>query len=264
MIELYIGIVGLFIGSFLNVLADRLPRGETILGRSKCEACAHTLSWKDLIPILSFAYLKAKCRYCKAPLSWQYPFSELLTSVLFVLTWHFSHTWYRADWMHFLHLGIVSVLIVLFLADLRTFILPDEMQTSLLLFGLVRLIGLSWGSIGLDIIGWGLRVGEAVLHGAAVGSPLLIIFLLTKGKGMGFGDVKFMAIAGFMLGITSGFLALYIGFLLGGLVAGMLLLTRKKGKKSMIPFGPFLIIGVYAMLFFEHEVTLWLLRVYGF
>src|SRR3990167_9673658 len=107
---IFLFVLGLAVGSFLNVLIDRLPREESIKGRSHCDDCKKTLSWNDLIPILSYVGLRGKCRYCKTNLSWQYPFIELLTTVIFVyilLNMHVSFLRTAA------YLGIVSTAIVI-------------------------------------------------------------------------------------------------------------------------------------------------------
>src|SRR3989338_11512033 len=93
MTYIFIGICGLLFGSFLNVLADRLSFGKTILGRSKCDSCKHELAWNDLLPIVSYIVLQGKCRYCKAPFSLQYPLVELFTGVIFALSWYVSTTY---------------------------------------------------------------------------------------------------------------------------------------------------------------------------
>src|SRR3989344_8918050 len=115
----YLFIMGLFFGSFFNVLADRMSNEQTILGRSKCDSCKHKLSWYDLMPIISFTLLNGKCRYCKAPISIQYPISEIFTAVIFALTWILSLQIYHSVYMHVLNLVLASVFIVMFLSDIR-------------------------------------------------------------------------------------------------------------------------------------------------
>lgn len=264
MVEAYIFIIGLFFGSFLNVLADRLPFGRTLLGRSECDSCKHMLSWRDLIPLVSFIELRAKCRYCKAPMSYQYPLAEIFTGVVYVLTWILSTKWFHFPSIHVIHLIIASILIVMVLSDFRYQILPDEMQMGLFLVGLSRIFILNQQTIEMNIIQALPILGEHLLGGIAVMTPLLLIFLITRGRGMGFGDVKFAFISGFVLGALNGFIALYIGFVAGGIVGGYLLLTRKKKGKSKLAFGPYLILGYYLMMLVDAEVVFWLSKVYGF
>ena len=264
MLEIYIFIVGLFFGSFLNVLADRLPKGRTLLGRSECDQCHHVLNWKDLFPVISFIELNGKCRYCKASLSIQYPAVEIVTGVVFLLTWTLSNVWYHEVSMHILHVSIASVLLVMVISDLRYQIIPDSMQISLLLLGLIRLIFLGSFQQNTTAIIWLQYFGTAFIHGLIVMAPLFLIYILTKGRGMGFGDVKFSFITGLMLGLWPGLGALYIGFITGGIAGAYLIISRKGKPKSKIAFGPFLILGFYLMLFFEQDVIYWIGKIYGF
>lgn len=261
-------VVGLFFGSFLNVLADRLSMGKTMGGRSMCDSCKHVLSWNDLIPIVSFVILRGKCRYCKAPFSVQYPLVELFTGVIFVMTWYFSlhSVLIPSDsyLLHSIHLGFAAVLIVMLLADFRYQVIPDEMQIALLILGVSKILYTSIviGGVGLFVVSQ--TMGIHILYGLSVMVPLLLVFLITKGRGMGFGDVKLAFVMGLILGLLPGFLALYIGFVIGGIVGGILLLTKKGKRKTKIAFGPFLILGLYLMMFFESEIVLFVSKIYGF
>lgn len=268
MIYPFIFILGLIFGSFLNVLADRLSKGKTIFGRSKCDSCAHDLGWYDLIPIVSFLMLKGKCRYCKASFSVQYPIAEIFTGVIFTLTWFLSteHLLFPQNTyiVHVLNIAITAVLIVMLFSDLRYHIIPDEMQIALFIFGAVKLVYVSFIFGSSNNMGIFQMFGMQLLYGLIVMSPLLLVFLITKGRGMGFGDVKLAFVIGMMLGLISGFLALYIGFIIGGIVGSILLLTKKVNRKTKIAFGPFLILGLYSMIFFENEIILLISRIYGF
>ncbi len=263
MVESYIvyillAFLGLFFGSFLNVLADRLSMGRTLFGRSKCDACHREILWYDLFPIISYVLLKAKCRHCKASLSIQYPLSELFTSAMFVLTYYLSVHHYNQDVLHFVHLVIVAILVVMFLSDMRYQIIPDEMQVALLVAALVRIYFLVIP--GFEFV----EVRTYLLGAAAVVAPLLLVFVLTKGRGMGFGDVKYAVSMGLLLGLWNGIIALYLAFILGGLVGGAILLARKGTMKSKIAFGPFLFAGTYAMLFYDVQIVSLLSLIYGF
>lgn len=269
MFYILIFFIGIAIGSFLNVLIDRLPQEETILGRSHCDHCKKDLAWNDLLPILSYVYLGARCRYCGKKLSWFYPMVELLTGVMFagVVVWigptssRLIGTSLGAGEIGnvggdilLLHtqvlrmlalLGIVSAGIVIFFSDLKYQIIPDSIQISLFAFSFLYVIsrGIT-PKIFLD---------QAVAA-FIVMLPILLVFWLTKGKGMGFGDVKLAFSMGFLLGIFSGFMALYIGFISGAVVGMTLILLKRKKLKSEIAFGPFLILGMLVMLFFESQI----------
>lgn len=237
-ILLSVFIIGLFIGSFLNVLADRLNRNEGfVTGRSHCESCRHTLSFWDLIPLLSFLYIKGKCRYCFVNLSWYYPISEVLTGLLFMIAYQvFGDANLLQLCFSFV---VVGFLIVIFLSDSKYGIIPDSIVISLVFLSLL------FGFFSLNI----LYVWYVV---SAIGSGLffLFLFLITKGKGMGFGDVKLSFFIGLLLGFPNTIYALYLAFLTGGIVSLILILWRKKTIKSTIPFGPFLVFGTLFVYLF--------------
>lgn len=266
---IYIFLLGLFIGSFLNVLADRLSKEETIGGRSRCDKCKHKLAWFDLIPIISFTLLKGKCRYCRAPISIGHVYAEIITGVVFILTWYLSHLFYSALPLHIVHVVIAGILIVMLLSDIRYQIIPDEMQIALGLAGIARFFFLTV-SLYRPIIPqiynmeYLYLVGQLLGGGVIVALPLLAIFLITKGKGMGFGDVKLTFNMGLVLGMWNGLYALYIGFISGGIVGAYILITKKAKLKSKIAFGPFLILGLYIMLFYWYEVAQILQFIYKF
>lgn len=255
--------IGLFVGSFLNVLADRLPRGETILGRSKCESCKHELAWSDLIPIVSYLTLKGTCSYCKKKFSSEYMWAEIATGVMFALTWYLSQQLGSSIATSIIHVGITATLIVMFLADMRYRIIPDSTQ---IVFGLLALafhsVSFMRGDIETSV--YFQRLLRMTLDGVIVMSPLLAIFLLTKGRGMGFGDVKYSFVVGLLLGMWNGFIALYMSFVFGGVVGAYLLFVKKMDRKKAIPFGPYLFIGTYIMLFFHNEILLFIGKIYGF
>ncbi|OGK13730.1 hypothetical protein A3A93_05290 [Candidatus Roizmanbacteria bacterium RIFCSPLOWO2_01_FULL_38_12] len=269
--SIFLFIIGLFLGSFLNVVADRLACEQTLGGRSKCDTCKRKLSWIDLIPIISYTSLKGKCRYCQASISIQYPISEIATGVVFTLTWILSQNAYPSAsvWLHFVHIAIASLIFVIILTDLRYQIIPDEIHIALIIVGILRFLLLNspvQTSLFFSLLNFMLiqKFGMMLVAGMAVMLPLLLIFLITKGKGMGFGDVKFAYIIGFLLGIKAGLIALYIGFVIGGIIALFLMILQKAKLKTKIAFGPFLIIGFYIMLFFQMDLYSFINSIYGF
>lgn len=255
MSNLFLFIFGTAIGSFLNVLIDRLPREESINGRSHCEFCKKTLSPLDLIPVISFIFLQGKCRYCGKKLSWQYLLIEILTGTLFVLIFNLKFEIYNSNLeFQILNYVIASCLIVIFFIDLKNQIIPDEMQIALFITILfLRVIG----SIGVVGVMWG------ALEGLIVMLPILFLYLITRGRGMGFGDVKLAFNMGFFLGIKGGFVAIYLGFILGAFFGIVLLLMKKKKMKSKIAFGPFLVAGMVIVMFFEKPIFSLIQRIYG-
>ncbi len=240
----FIFILGLAIGSFLNVLIDRWVSGESILGRSYCDYCKKKIAWYDLIPILSFFLLRGKTRCCHKRISFYYPLVEFITGLAFVLTWMYLpiHT---TMLVRSLYLVVISLLIIIFFSDLKYQIITDESQILLFIVTLLiyLLLPLTWREIG-----------ALILASIAVTLPILGLFVVTKGKGMGFGDVKLALNMGFLLGLKGGLLAIYIAFVLGASVGIILLILQKKRLKSQIAFGPFLVMGVISMMFFGDRI----------
>lgn len=262
LIVVYVFILGLFIGSFLNVLIDRLPREESIMGRSHCEECKHRLAWNDLMPIFSFLSVGGKCRYCKKKFSFFYPFIELFTGMVFLLVsiyvfrlWSISlnSALPILSYVTLAELGVylffISTCMVIFFADIKYHIIPDSMQVCFFIAALLFLIlGNNFSLLP--------KIYDHFIAGLAVMLPILLLFLGTKGRGMGFGDVKFAFNMGFLLGILPGFTALYIAFITGGIAGLYLLLSKKKNAKSHVAFGPFLILGTLVVFFFREWVDL--------
>ncbi len=251
--SLFLFVLGSAIGSFLNVVIDRIPREESLNGRSHCDHCKKTLAPLDLVPVFSYVLLGGKCRYCGKRLSVQYPLIEALTGGLFVLVFLMIRPVFDAG-LFFL-LAIVSVMTAVFFTDLKEQLIPDELQISFFLIALAEKI-----VNGASLI----DIGYAIAAGLSVAIPILLMYLFTKGRGMGFGDVKLAFNIGFYLGWVSGLLVLYIGFVSGAIVGIALLVAGRKKMKSRIAFGPFLVLGLFAMLLFRHEVLAVIRRIYGF
>lgn len=245
-------ILGLSVGSFLNVLIDRLPKDESILGRSRCDHCKHMLSWYDLVPLLSFVLLNQKCRYCGKRLSAQYPIIELITGILFVITYLLVSKNnqlligrplgdYQLTIIY--HLFIISGLITIFVTDLKYRIIPDQVLGFLFLSTFIFILF----SQAVDFS------GHLV---SAIGAFILFLSLtlFTKGYGMGLGDVKFAFVIGFILGFPLTIVALYLSFLTGAVISLILVVRGRKTIKSTIPFGPFLAAGTFVSLFYGEKL----------
>ncbi len=240
--------LGISIGSFLNVVIDRVPREETFLtGRSHCEFCKHTLYWYDLIPLLSFIFLEGKCRYCKKMIGLKYPLVELTTGVLFVILLSPLSAQLANESTVTLFLSVIFSLlifcsfIVIFYTDLWSGIIPDIVLFPIIGITVLYLLFQNPSQFLLHII-----------SGFVACAFFLALFLVTKGKGMGFGDVKLALFLGILLGWPGTFLAIYIAFLTGAIAALILILWGKKQFfGSTIPFGPFLIIGATISWFWE-------------
>lgn len=237
-------VLGITVGSFLTVLVDRLPRNETVFsGRSHCESCKKVLNWQDLIPLVSFVILKGKCRYCHSRLSWHYPMVELTTGILFVITIYNlqSNLNFQLGQIPtlFYYLFIVSSLIVIFFADLKYGIIPDKIIFPTIVVALIYVF-IIYNSLFLIHF---LSAGGAFLF-------FLFLYFITRGKGMGLGDVKFAFLIGLVLGFPQAVVALYAAFLTGGVVGIMLILWGKKRLfgGATIPFGPFLAVATLLVL----------------
>lgn len=260
MLYLFLFILGLAIGSFLNVLIDRLPSEESIMGRSHCDHCKTKLTWIDLLPVVSYIYLGGKCRTCKKNLSFFYPFIEFLTALtfLFVATRvQIPLSGTSADSLDFmlsLHvdflkifslLGIVSVFIVIFFTDLKYQVIPES----------VELVFFAFSFLYLFAVGITPKIFfDHALSALLVASPILLLYLITKAKGMGFGDVELAFNVGFLLGIIPGLFALYLAFILGGGIGLFMVIFQKVKMRSKIAFGPFIILGTFIIFFWQQEL----------
>ncbi|MEN9328306.1 MAG: hypothetical protein RI947_1114 [Candidatus Parcubacteria bacterium] len=258
---LFIFIIGLAIGSFSNVLIDRLPNDESIMGRSHCDFCNKTLTAWELIPILSFIIQKRRCKNCGKKLSFQYPIIELWTGVLFVLTWLYVLQAIAEGTIvtsmpiltAIAYMAVVSCLNIIFITDAKYQIIPDSMQIALLVCSVLLLF-----TTGVLLT----HPWIQVLAGICTLAPILALHIVTRGRGMGFGDVKFAFIMGLLLGIGKGFLALYIGFIVGAIVGVVLMTFGTKKLKSKIAFGPFLVIGLMTMLIAGDQVLMYVNYLY--
>ncbi|HUD44193.1 MAG TPA: prepilin peptidase [Patescibacteria group bacterium] len=248
-VEIAFFLLGLFFGSFFNVLIDRIPKGEQFLkGRSHCEYCLHPLSWYDLIPIISFLSTGGKCRYCHKKLSWKYPGFELLTGILFALTYFLLPEKNLTSLLYFLFL--TSIFIVVFFIDLQNFIIPFVIVLPGIVIAYLYLFFIHPESLFTSFLS---AIGAAFFF--------LILFLLTKGKGMGFGDVVYAFFMGSVLGFPGILVGLYIAFILGAII-GLLyvILKKKKFHGTAIPFGPFLVLGTFLSLFLNYH---WFFQLLG-
>lgn len=228
--------LGLLVGSFLNVVIWRVPRGESIVRpRSRCPRCDTPIRPRDEVPVASWLILGGRCRDCSQPISARYPLVELGTAIVFaVLAWRIG---LHADLPAFLYLGAVGVALALIDLDVKR--LPNVIVLPS--YGVATaLLGIA--AVAESDLSAFLRAGLGMV--ALFG--LYFLLALIYPAGMGFGDVKLAGVLGLYLGwlgwaelVTGGFL----GFLFGGLVGGALMAVRRAGRKSQIPFGPFMLAG---------------------
>lgn len=236
---------GVIIGSFLNVCIYRIPEKESVVVvRSHCMSCGKQLKWYDLVPLVSFLVLRGKCRYCKAKLSWQYPAVEALDGILYgiiVIANGFNA-------VSVLYCLATSALLALAVIDWRTYEIPPSFNIFIGILGIIRL--------ALDFTHW----QDYIIGCVSVSGFLLAILLITKGRGMGGGDVKLMAAAGLLLGWKLIILSLGLGCVLGSVIH--IVLMRVQNKDRMLAFGPYLSLGIYISMVCGNQIIDWYLRMF--
>jgi len=235
-------ILGLIIGSFLNVCIYRIPKNISIVcPPSSCGSCGQGLRVLDLIPLISYIFLKGKCRYCNSRISLRYPLVELLTGLIFLLVY------YIIGFNLFLikYLILSSILIVVTFIDLEYKIIPDRIVIFTLVSGIILNIFVKDVSFLSSLIGFFL------------GGGVLLIIALVSGGAMGGGDIKFMAALGLYLGYKAMIVALIISFISGGIIGLVLILFKIKSRKDYIPFGPFLALGALISALFYDYIIFW-------
>ena len=254
MIVFLLAILGLLFGSFVNALVWRLhEKRNWVSERSECPHCHHVLAPKDLVPVLSWLWLGGKCRYCRKPIP-DSPLVELATASLFVVSYLFwpqplqGGEWFVFScWMIFL-VGFVALAVY----DLKWFLLPNVI--------VFPLIGLAFAHvIGKLLLGGGWQEALGSLAGAGVMSGLFyLIFALSKGQWIGFGDVKLAIVLGILAGgVLPALLVLFVASVLGTLVSLPLVLAGRANRKSRLPFGPMLITGTVVVVLFGQAIIDW-------
>lgn len=247
---------GILIGSFLNVCIYRIPRQENITTtRSHCMSCGYNLKWYDLLPVISFLILKGRCRKCGAKISPQYPLIELLNGVLYVVIivargGFPKNSLYLTgyDFVSVLFCLATSALIVLSIIDFRTFEIPLNINIVIFIIGLVRL--------GLDYENWSLYI----IGLFSISTFLYLIYLLSKGRAIGGGDIKLMAAGGLLLGWKCIILAFFLGCLIGSVVH-VIRMTKKKANR-VLALGPYLSAGIFIMLLCGEKLWNWYLNTF--
>ncbi len=242
----FVFLFGTTIGSFLNVLIDRIPRNESVIvSRSHCEHCRHILAWYDLIPLISYVLLKGKCRYCHKHIGYYYPIVEIFTGILFVVTANFLLSDFRIiagfDMISFTLSGyfylLISCIIVIIFTDIKYGIIPFKIIAVIVIAALIHAI------LSPFFINY-------ILTALGAFGLFLFLFLITRGRGLGFGDVVYAFMMGLVLGFPKIIVGLYIAFLTGAIISLLLVWSgKKKMKGDSIPFGPFLAAGTILGLF---------------
>jgi len=237
---------GTFIGSFLNVCIYRIPREESIVfPGSHCPGCHTPLKFYELLPVVSWLALRGKCRTCGVAISARYPAVELLTGILLALVY-----WIYGLTLPFLFVSFLTILlIVITFIDYDHQIIPDGLVLWVAGGGLAQL------TVGL-IRGEGISLLQAAV-GILIGGGFFLAIAIVSNGGMGGGDIKLMAALGIWFGWRGILLVMFLAFIIGGVVSVGLLVSRKKGRKSMVPFGPFITLGAYITALYGDVLIRW-------
>lgn len=257
---------GSIVGSFLNVVALRMERDEDFVhGRSVCPQCDTLIHWYDNIPLLSYILLRGRCRGCHAPISWRYPAVELLTGIVYAVTAHLffnpveMSAWIETVWL----LGLFSFFIIIALYDGKTMEIPVVILEASAVWTLAAMVLLDW-MFSTDMI-WSIdgRTVSGIFAALIAWGIFAALSFFSQETWMGWGDSWLAAIIGLAVGIQGILFALTLSFGVGALFSIFLLLRKRAGMETRVPFGPFLVIGtfLYFVLFhygFFHYGLLWM------
>lgn len=247
-----ISLYGLLIGSFLNVCIYRIPREESIaFPPSHCPNCGTSLKWYNLVPVFSFIVQRGKCGYCGEKISPQYPIVELLNAISYLII----YTKFGLSLEFFFYAIIFSLLIVVTFIDLKEMIIPDILIILILVISVIyKILLYILYSKSPDLLN---SIGGLVLS-----SLLFILIIIVSKGGMGGGDVTLIGALGFILGIKRIFLTIFLSFILGAIISIFLLITKIKGRKDPIPFGPFIILGFFIVIFWGEQLLAWYMNLF--
>jgi leader peptidase (prepilin peptidase) / N-methyltransferase len=254
---LMIFFLGAAIGSFVNVLALRLPKEERIgLSRSRCPKCKEKLKWSDLIPIFSFIVLRGECRHCGKKISFQYPLIEMVLGVLFVLfAIKYQALYDISNFYFYRDLLFTSILTTIFLTDLRYYLILDKVSLP----GIAIAFGVNlflWNHFWLSV--------QSLLLAIFVGAGFFLLqYILSKGRWIGAGDIRLGALMGAMLGFPQILVALFLSYISGAIISLLLIGLSKKTMKDQVPFGVFLSASTVFSLFFGNRLLDWYLSLLG-
>jgi len=243
-----VGLFGLALGSFLNVVIARVPAGGSLVHpRSACPGCRAPLAWYDNIPVLSFVVLRGRCRACGMRISWRYPIVEVITAAVLVLAYvAFGPS---ADFL--VACALLPALVAMTAIDLQHQMIPDA----------ITLPGIPVGLL-LNLATWRISWVDSLI-GIVLGGGLFLVIILASRGGMGGGDLKLGAMLGAFLGWKALLFALFVAIVLGGAIGAVLLATGRRGRKDPIPFGPFLAAGGAMALFWGERAFGWWLGGFG-
>ena len=243
-----LGILGLVVGSFLNLCCDRLPLRQSIVTPSShCASCHERLRPKDLVPLFTYLLLRGRCRYCGAHIPLRVPIVEVATALLFaLLTW-----WYGLTPQLPMALAYGCIFLVVFVTDIEHGLVLDVVVYPGMVLALV--FSFFWPNVGWPSIG-----ALSALLGGVTGFCLLLIPFLVSRNGMGGGDVKLAGLIGLATGFPGVFIALGMAIVAAGLLAIVLVVARTRSRKQTIPFGPFLAAGAMVTVVWGQVISDWI------
>lgn len=253
-------IFGTIMGSFLNVVAFRLHTGRGLQGRSMCDSCGYTLAWFDLVPVASFMALGGRCRKCSTKLSYEYPTVEVITGFIFASFMIKGLALYGltyAGGVFFFIQGLLwSLLIVILIYDFKHMIIPERIVWVFISLAFL----FSFVSFQNSEVVFALPKMWDLFAGPLLSLPFLLIWFFSKGRAFGFGDVKLSLGLGWMLGLSQSIGMFFLAFWIGGIVSVILMLYQPKrfGRKTQVPFAPFLIVATFFVSLFSLSYTFFL------
>ncbi len=248
--------IGASVGSFLNVAADRVPNGRSLIRpRSYCESCQRPLASIDMVPVLSYVWLRGKCRYCKAGIPFRVVLVEAVTGAVFLAV--FLLYGFGIDFV--VLCAALSLLLVVSMIDLEHGLILDAMVFPSIV--LLLLLAPFWSEIGIPRTFLGnetliASLANSSLSGLEAFLAFFVVAMINP-AGMGGGDIKFSAVLGLMVGFPGILMALWISVIGGGLIAIGLILAGKKSRKDTMPFGPLMAIGAAAALIGGPDIVNW-------
>lgn len=245
-ISLFVFITGLIFGSFFNVCIFRIQKGESIsYPPSHCTSCNNRLKWYDLIPVLSYIFLKGKCRYCKEKISLRYPAVELITGILFYLV-YFK---YGLTVLTIKFIVFISILIIIGMIDFDTTDVYVSTTLTGAVFGIVFILVDVYFKNSITTYVLGGILGGGVITLIIIGSKIII-----GTEGMGWGDAEICLVVGLFLGLKLTIVMLMISFVLGGIIGVVLIAMKIKTREDYIPFGPFIVLAAIITTFFGQDI----------
>lgn len=239
-------LIGLAVGSFVSTIVFRLPKGEQFVGgRSYCPSCKHRISWYDLIPLFSFLVLRGRCRYCRGKISLTYPFIEISSGIIFLVSFFLLSSSGLIYWLFWVF--VLELFLILALIDFKLFLLPDSVMTVIL----------------VSFAGYGVLTGQSgylfsfsnLINAAFWFLVFFMIWSFSNGRGMGLGDAKLAGLVGFIFGFWDSFFIFYLAVIAGVFIGLILILKGKGNLKTKLPLGTLISFSVIFFTLFGHSIS---------